>query len=304
MLRAMLATRECVACAAPAPPPSAVLSQSDCRGSRQQIDTYLRLALSDQIGGFLNIPSYVAFAVIAKAQRDAGVAGAVGEIGLHHGRSFILAALLAGRSEPLFALDLFEELQELNTDKSGSGSFEALGRNLKGVGLDIKNVSIAKMSSADLPPSYFCDLRMPRFRWFSVDGGHTELLTRLDISTGLCHLADGGVIAVDDVFNNLFTGVTEGIFSALAFNRERLAPFLIITGKLYLTTASHHARYFAAARNFFVPRYGAYTNARQSVLWGWQTVTFAVPLHASIESRIEAKPGVKADIESVLGMSA
>lgn len=205
---ALAATRECFACSRE--PNQVRGAHEPLRGSGRMLALYARLALEDEINGYLNVPSYAAFAVVYAAQRAAGVWGAVGEIGVHHGRSFILAALLSSPSEPLWVLDLFEELQALNVDSSGSGSFAALSRNMARVGLDIAAASVERRSSADLPADYFCSGGMPRFRFFSVDGGHTEKLTRLDMTTARCHLAEGGVIAVDDIFNNLFLGVTEG----------------------------------------------------------------------------------------------
>ena len=161
----------------------------------------------------------------------------------------------------------------MNVDKSGSGSEHALAANLRRVGLSLDDVLVTKSSSLDVAPALFCDARLPRFRWFSVDGGHTEVATRHDMHLGACHLAEGGVMAVDDVFNNLFLGVTEGIFNFLAASRERLAPFLIITGKVYLTTPSHHERYYSAARDFFEGRYGAYTDPTKTVIAGWNVVS-------------------------------
>lgn len=271
------------------------------RGNGSSLALFVRLALAEEIGGFVNAPTYAAFAVIAAAQREAGVWGSVGEIGVHHGRSFILAALLSRNDEPLFALDLFEELQELNVDQSGSGSYEALSQNMARVGLNVSSVVVERRSSADLEQGYFCTKLLPRFRFFSVDGGHTEALTRMDMASALCHLAEGGVIAVDDVFNNLFLGVTEGIYNAMALNRDRLAPFLVVTGKIYFTTPSHHARYLAAAEAFFLSRYDAtaysYSDPDQ-LMWGWQVVAMAVPHHAVIQGTSERLQDVLADLRA------
>ena len=149
-LAALLAVRApmCPVCAAP--PPTVVPSAAQpgagawaMRGTARGIATYVKLALTDEISGFVNVPTYAAFAVITRAQRAAGVVGSVGEIGVHHGRSFILAALLSDPAEPLWVLDLFGDLQHLNVDGSGNGDQFALGRNLEKVGLHISNVTRA-----------------------------------------------------------------------------------------------------------------------------------------------------------------
>ncbi len=158
------------------------------------------------------------------------------------------------------------------------------------------------MSSLDLARDHFCSVRMPLFRFFSVDGAHTAEATRADMHVGACHLAEGGVLVVDDVFNNLFLGVTEGIFSMLALNRERLAPFLIITGKIYMTTPAYHARYLAAAEAFFIPRYGAYTDAQKTNVAGWRVVSHSVPVHADITSTPERAGRVAAELAELLSL--
>lgn len=271
------------------------------RGNGSTLRAYIDLSLRDTIAGYMNFPTHAAFAVIARAQHDAGVVGAVGEIGVHHGRSFILAALLSTPAEPLWALDLFSTLQHLNLDGSGKGDENALAINMARVGLDISSATTVAMSSLDLKADYFCAAGIPRFRWFSVDGGHTEEATRRDMHAAACHLAEGGVIAVDDIFNNLFLGVTEGVFNFMALNRGRLAPFLMITGKVYLTTPSFHERYYAAARDFFLPRYGAYTDAAKTVIAGWAVVSHSVPVHADIESRPDKAARVAQEFSEILG---
>ena len=290
----------CAVCGAlPVPsPPSGPWAP---RGNGSTLRAYIDLSLSDAIAGYMNFPTHAAFAVIARAQHDAGVVGAVGEIGVHHGRSFILAALLSTPAEPLWALDLFSTLQHLNLDGSGKGDENALAINMARVGLDIAKATTVAMSSLDLRADYFCASGIPRFRWFSVDGGHTEEATRRDMHAAACHLAEGGVIAVDDIFNNLFLGVTEGVFNFMSLNRARLAPFFMITGKIYFTTPSHHERYYAAARDFFVSRYGAYTDVTKTVIAGWHVVSHSVPVHADIVSRPEVAERVAQEFSEILG---
>ena len=260
--------------------------------------------MADHIQGFMNFPTVAAFAVLARAQAAAGVVGSVGEIGVHHGRSFVLAVLLARSKEPLWALDLFENLQHLNIDRSGNGDSRALASNMRSVGLDPLEVKLVTRSSLEWSSSDFCKAGLPKFRWFSVDGGHTEALTRHDMHLGACHLAEGGIIAVDDVFNNLFLGVTEGIFNFVAANRDRIAPFFAITGKMYFTTPSHHERYLSAAADFFTARYGAYTDPEKTVIAGWRVVSHSVPVHADIQSLPDKAGRVIAELREVLGEAA
>lgn len=53
-------------------------------------------------------------------QHHLGLFGAVGEVGVHHGKFFMPIAGYALRSEPAVAMDLFED-QSANFDQSGEG---------------------------------------------------------------------------------------------------------------------------------------------------------------------------------------
>ena len=57
---------------------------------------------------------------IASHQNHSKVFGSVGEIGVHHGKLFILLNLLTREDEHSFAIDLFNEQKE-NIDRSGLG---------------------------------------------------------------------------------------------------------------------------------------------------------------------------------------
>jgi hypothetical protein len=67
---------------------------------------------------------------LSEEQRKANVTGGVAEIGVHHGRLFILLYLLGVTGEPAVAIDLFSH-QDLNVDHSGAGDLECFKRNLK-----------------------------------------------------------------------------------------------------------------------------------------------------------------------------
>jgi hypothetical protein len=67
---------------------------------------------------------------LSEEQRKANVSGGVAEIGVHHGRLFILLYLLGDMGKPAVAIDLFSH-QELNIDHSGAGDLECFKKNLK-----------------------------------------------------------------------------------------------------------------------------------------------------------------------------
>ena len=59
-------------------------------------------------------------AAVARAQIRKGINGAVAEIGVHHGRLFILMHLTSPAGQKDIAIDVFEN-QQLNRDQSGRG---------------------------------------------------------------------------------------------------------------------------------------------------------------------------------------
>ena len=70
-----------------------------------------------------------------RMQLMAGVAGAMGEIGVHHGKLTSFLAYFARQDDieqnQLFAADLFEGMQEKNIDNSGSGDSTKFKNALK-----------------------------------------------------------------------------------------------------------------------------------------------------------------------------
>ncbi len=63
--------------------------------------------------------SYVA--ALTRLQHFLGVYGSVGEIGVHHGKFFLILAGNALKTEPVVAMDLFHDQHE-NIDGSGERS--------------------------------------------------------------------------------------------------------------------------------------------------------------------------------------
>ena len=57
-------------------------------------------------------------------QKKWAIKGSMIEIGVHHGRTFVLLDLLKRNEEFSLAIDLFENMQELNLDQSMCNIFE------------------------------------------------------------------------------------------------------------------------------------------------------------------------------------
>lgn len=176
--------------------------------------------------------------------------GNVGEIGVHHGRYFILLELLRRDGERAAAIDVFD-LQHLNRDKSGKGSKEKLRANLLRYGSGRDGLDLIEADSLSLAPK---DLPGP-FRLFSVDGGHTSehALNDLRLAEAVC--TPGGVVMLDDILNQPWCEVVYG-FARYKEAGGSLAPFAIFGGKLFLTNDEQMAAvYRTEAEQIFGGRY-------------------------------------------------
>ena len=83
-------------------------------------------------------------------------------------------------------------------------------------------------------------------RFVSVDGGHTSEITAHDLDTAEAALGEGGIIVVDDVFNEQWPGVGDGVRHYFE-RRPNLAPFAIGANKTYFCRPSHRDIYHDAA---------------------------------------------------------
>lgn len=184
-----------------------------------------------RVEGWLHPFSAHFIAHLARIQRRLAIAGAVAEIGIHHGRLFILLHLANGCKRSL-AIDIFED-QHLNVDKSGRGNLERFLSNLARCGGDIAGVSLFKKSSLAVTPQEIVE-RVGPVVLFSVDGGHTAECAEHDLRLAQACLHEDGVVILDDFFNEVWPEVCVGAIRYLTDKATALRPFAISPNKLYL----------------------------------------------------------------------
>lgn len=182
---------------------------------------YLKYALFGQrrVRGWLTDLGLRLVDAAEDIQREHDVLGNIAEIGVHHGRLFILLCLAKRQSETALALDLFED-QQFNVDNSGKGDRQKLEANLRHWYRDGSGVEIAKGNSLDLTAD---DLRRKAngpLRMISIDGGHTVEITMHDLEISTKALVPGGVVVLDDCFSDFFPSVAEGAQNFLRENRD------------------------------------------------------------------------------------
>lgn len=184
------------------------------------------------VTGWLSKESATLIGELDELQGAARISGATAEIGVHHGRLFVLLALLRRRGEAALAIDLFDQ-QQLNVDHSGRGDVDILVRNLKRFGVENGTIDFLKSSSMDVKVTDILN-RVGPVRLFSVDGGHTAEIAGNDLRLSQGTLAPGGVVIVDDVFTSIFPGVSVAMGEYLR-SRKGLIPFAISIEKTFLT---------------------------------------------------------------------
>jgi len=91
------------------------------------IDRYLHRDMR-HVRGWLNNLTARVIAALGQHQTAHGITGAVGEIGVHHGKLWLILDHIATPDEMRFAIDIFD-LQDLNTDRSGRGDLERFEQN-------------------------------------------------------------------------------------------------------------------------------------------------------------------------------
>jgi hypothetical protein len=204
-----------------------------------------------RVSGWLNPVSAAFIASISEHQRTSGWSGSSGEIGVHHGKLFLILHLLADQDRSSFAVDLFEQ-QHLNADASGRGDLEIFKRNLDRWTGRADAVRIFKGSSLELDPAAIV-ATCGRSRLFSVDGGHTAECTLNDLKIAEAVSEPHGVVVIDDVFNEFFPEVAMGLQSYVSDGALR--PFAITPNKLYLANPLHLDGYRRWSRDRWENRY-------------------------------------------------
>jgi hypothetical protein len=187
------------------------------------------------VEGWLDPGAIDLIVALDQCQKEQHVRGHVAEIGVHYGRLLILLSLLSRHEEKTLAVDVFG-MQELNTDHSGYGDRWQLLFNMARWADGEARLLIKEMDSGTLSAADVLECLQGPIRLFSVDGGHTPQLTKHDLETAAGCLADGGIIILDDYFNEQWPGVSEGTARFFGERRE-VVPFAVGGNKVFLTTA-------------------------------------------------------------------
>jgi len=192
--------------------------------NKNDVAEYLRATRSVE-GWFFPIDAYL-FAAIDEIQGREGITGNLFEIGVHHGKTAIFLARMLRAGEVLGVCDVFEQ-QDLNRDHSGEGSRELFEKNMRALGgpARVFAKSSHELTVADTTAN--C-------RFFHIDGGHRPEDVLADLKTAARALHAAGIVALDDLFDPSWPGVSEGFYRSLAARPDTFTPILIGGNKVLL----------------------------------------------------------------------
>ena len=218
----------------------------------------------------------VDFIKIYHEQHD--IRGDIAEIGVHHGKLFVIMAAVSRPDETCVAVDVFED-QQLNVDSSGNGSRAVFEGHLKTHFPELLDrVKIIACDSMSITPgTAAAKLSRRGVRLFSIDGGHTTAHVVNDLSIAQELLVGSGIVMLDDFLGPMWPSVSEGFFKYMSIANRRLAPILVFQNKLFLTTFSEHEQVMLGLRDYLDKTVGAeiHDRWRYTQLCGFQVLCFA-----------------------------
>ena len=224
------------------------LAESPVRLSPSAESEYRAAVLANgSIEGWLE-PEHVQYVKsLTQEQHARGIYGSVGEIGVYRGKFFIALAGFAKVDEPMFAVDLFDDLKKLNVDGSGwAVSKSRFLENLERFGIQTGHIRMLQGDSNTVTVKNFTSKSSPQFRLISVDGSHTLEATLHDLTLASCIIREGGIVVVDDVTNVKWLGAWQAVVHFVT--QGTLYPFLLAQNKIYMTTRSYHSTYLESVR--------------------------------------------------------
>jgi hypothetical protein len=207
--------------------------------STDSLRAYLQVGWNS-VHGWLDRYSATVIADLTHVQREHRIVGAFGEIGVHHGKLFILMRL-AAPEDRCFAIDVFDD-QHLNVDHSGAGDRVKFLSNVAYWSGSVDGVAVIQQSSLDISADRLLG-EVGRCRMVSIDGGHTEECTLNDLRLAEAVLQERGVVIVDDCFNEEWPDVATGVSRYCLETSTGLRPFAISPGKVYFARPEHHGLY-------------------------------------------------------------
>lgn len=203
----------------------------------------IQIKALSKVDGWLHEKSASIISDILEFQNEQNWAGGIAEIGIHHGKLFLLAASHLKNDEFGYAADLFDDQQQ-NIDKSGQGDRQIFENHINDLIPDkARAITVHSGNSLDIVPEDILS-KFGQVRFFSVDGGHTAECTLNDLSIAQDVLCDYGVVVLDDAFNQAWPDVSTGL--ADFYYRKSIAKisvFALSPNKVFFCKKEYTKKY-------------------------------------------------------------
>lgn len=195
------------------------------------------------VQGYLTSLDARLIAALLRYQDENNIKGHLCEVGVHHGRLFLMLALARRAGERALAIDLFED-DAINENTRHAGRDRALVANARRLGIKLAEEETFKTSSLDIEASDILTRTTGPIRFFSVDGCHLYREVENDLRLAESTLTPDGIIAVDDFFNPNWADVSFATYDFLR-QTDKMVPFAI-TSKLLLAAPEMAETYKSA----------------------------------------------------------
>jgi len=186
--------------------------------------------VSRRVRGYLGAEAVYLIAMCDEIQRTNGVTGSLFEIGTFYGRSLVVLAAAARPDERIG----FCEIGSERVQAAKKMLLQTLG---PGVADSVRSYELAsrQLTRDDLAP--MC-------RLIHIDGSHESEDVLHDLQLCEAALDARGIVIMDDVFNESYPGVVDGLYRFQAAANGVLVPVIQGFGKTVLCRADQRAMYF------------------------------------------------------------
>ncbi len=221
----------------------------DSIASRDPFQMYLENEGS--IKGPMRLECASLIAAVLRGLNADNLAGNSLEIGTFHGRSAIPAACFSREGEIFYVVDPFGDIGDSATlQYGGIGDEKALTENWRRVFGDTNHLRIYRKTSEAIERDEALIKEWQPLKYISVDGDHSFEGTLLDLRLAARIVMQGGVIAIDDVWNIEWPSVSQALSAFLGENND-FVPFCAGWGRLFLCGREFHgARRQSTKREF------------------------------------------------------
>ena len=177
---------------------------------------------------------------LADLQKDFLVQGPILEIGVWKARYLCLLSFVPSEAQRVIGVDPMVGMANKDAHKA------ELFRNIEMYARRPDLVTINEERSEHVDPQALLEQAGGRFQFISVDGSHLRDHVLHDLTIAEATLAEGGIVAMDDIANPIAPGVWEAFIRYGMKDDAALMPIINAGNKLFLTQRAHAHAYRTA----------------------------------------------------------